>query len=62
MVAIKAGWLATLADGQPRTAAEIAAIAGGEPKLIGDSSLHEALREALQEAQHGRLMSPQHAS
>lgn len=54
MVAIKAGWLAVLANGQPKTAADIADITGGEPKLIGDSPLHGA--------QLGRLMSPQHAS
>jgi len=54
MVAIKAGWLAALADGQPRTAGNIADITGGEPKLIGDSSLHDT--------RHSRLMSSQHAS
>jgi len=54
MIAIKAGWLAVLADGQSKTAADIADISGGEPKLIGGSSVHEA--------QHGRLMSLQHAS
>lgn len=42
MVAIEAGWLAILADGHSRTAAEIADLTGAEPKLIGDSSLHEA--------------------
>ncbi|KAL9603197.1 MAG: hypothetical protein Q9179_002298 [Wetmoreana sp. 5 TL-2023] len=34
MVALKAGWLAVLADGHPKTAADIAAITGGEPELI----------------------------
>ncbi|KAL8738332.1 MAG: hypothetical protein Q9181_000875 [Wetmoreana brouardii] len=34
MVALKAGWLAVLADGHPKTAADIAAIKGGEPELI----------------------------
>ena len=35
MVAINAGWLAALADGEPKSAADLARVAQGEPELIG---------------------------
>ena len=35
MVAVEAGWLAALADGEPKTAAEIGAVTESEPELIG---------------------------
>lgn len=34
MVAIQAGWLAALADGAPKTAADIAAVTASEPELV----------------------------
>ena len=47
MVAIKAGWLAALADGEPKTAAELARVAEGEPGLIGESHIDEQERKLM---------------